>query len=598
MCGIAGILSAHSFDRQRAETSLRTLRGRLHHRGPDDGGEWYSSDGQAALGHTRLAILDLSPAGHQPMLSPDGRFAITFNGEIYNFRELRARLEASGHSFRSDSDTEVLLALYEEHGASMVSELRGMFSFCIWDAIQRSAFLCRDPFGIKPLYYAVGPGPTLAFASELRALQGAGLCSTDLDPAALMRYFRMGSVGGPGTLLKGAAVLPAGHSLFWKAGQVTVTEYWRPTFEPEASMRAREAVACTRAALIDSVRAHFVSDVPVGLFLSGGIDSTVLLALAGVAGQREVATFAVGVDDPLLDESHVARRTAAHFGSRHLETTLGGRQGTDCLHRFLERIDQPSIDGFNTFVVSEFARSQGIKVVLSGIGGDELFGGYPSFLKVPALHRWASAARLIPGLGPLAGSLLATNSSPRMRRLGEFLAHPATMLDAYRSFRGIFTLNEARQLAATFSGCSVADLPDSLPAPQFRASDVGDSMSALELSLYMGHQLLPDSDVMSMSQGLELRVPFVDKQLFSSLSAVPSSLRLRPGKRLLLDAVPEVPEWVARQPKRGFVFPYQRWMSQDWKQAFEAVDRDLPCRSSSWYQRWAVFMLRHWLQRN
>jgi len=596
MCGIAGIFSPSPRDTAGVEEKLRRLQAHLRKRGPDDEGLWITPYGRVGLVHTRLSILDLSAAGHQPMASKDGRFTITFNGEIYNFRELRAELEQDGIKFTSDSDTEVLLALYAKRGQAMVRDLRGMFAFAIWDENEQTAFLARDPFGIKPLYFSKGQDGSLAFASELRALRAAGLCSSKLNPEAVLRYLRMGTVAEPHTLLAEAQCLPAGTNLEWSASGTKTTSYWRPQFRPNPALDRNEAIEQTRAALLDSVRHHFVSDVPVGIFLSGGIDSTALLALAKEAGQSDIATFSVGVDDQSLDETSIARRTAAHFGSRHFETRLTGSQGTECLNRFMERVDQPSIDGFNSFVVSEFAHSEGMKVVLSGVGGDELFGGYPSFAKVPKLFHLGKTVRSIPFLGSLAGRAMeCCGPSPRSRRLGSFIRHPSSMLEAYRCFRGIFPQREARILTAQICGCDPAEITETLPYPSFEAHDERDMVSALELTLYMRHQLLRDSDVMSMSHGLELRVPFVDAPLFETLAKIPAEHRLQSGKKLLLQAVPEVPEWVANQPKRGFLFPFEKWMKEDWKETFDKIAGTLPGPRPTWYQRWAVFMLRHWI---
>ena len=596
MCGIAGIFSPSPQDSTGLEAMLRRLQSNLRQRGPDDEGLWIAPEGRAGLVHTRLSILDLSTAGHQPMHSADGRYTITFNGEIYNFRELRAELEQDGVTFRSNSDTEVLLALYAKRGQAMARDLRGMFAFAIWDDQTKTAFLARDPFGIKPLYFRKGSDGSFAFASELRALRATGLCGSALNPEAVLRYLRMGSVAEPHTLLQEAQCLPAGHKLEWTASGTKIASYWRPQFHPNPEISRDEAVITTRKALLDSVRHHFVSDVPVGIFLSGGIDSTALLALAKEAGQSDIATFSVGVDDESLDETEIARRTAAHFGSRHFETRLSGSQGVECLGRFMERVDQPSIDGFNSFVVSNFARREGMKVVLSGVGGDELFGGYPSFAQVPKLFHLGKTARGIPLLGSLAGRAMECwGPSPRIRRLGSFIRHPSSMLEAYRCFRGVFPQREARLLTVEICGCNPADIAETLPLPSYEAHDERDIVSALELTLYMRHQLLRDSDVMSMSHGLELRVPFVDAPLFDVLCQIPADHRLQSGKGLLLEAVPEVPEWVANRPKRGFVFPFEKWMNEDWKDTFDKIGGTLPGPRPTWYQRWAVFMLRQWI---
>jgi asparagine synthase (glutamine-hydrolysing) len=440
MCGIAGILNAAPSPTEHLEEKLRVLRRSLKHRGPDDEGLWVAPDGHAGLVHTRLAILDLSPGGHQPMSSADGMTCIVFNGEIYNFRALRDELEREGQVFRTQSDTEVLLKLYQRDGAAMVKKLRGMFAFCIWDALEHRALLARDPLGIKPLYYSVSGG-RLAFASELRALQSAGLCGSRLNPSAVMQFFETGSVPEPLTLVEDVRCLPAGHTLTWNSGEACEQCYWRIEFPP-GDVGHDEAVALTRSALLDSITHHFVSDVPVGIFLSGGIDSTAVLALAREIGQRDISTFSIGVDDAGLDESSAARERRAHFGTTAPRDCAWMRQSWGrSFPRFLSNMDQPSIDGFNTYTVSGFARQHGMKVVLSGLGGDEtVWRLSEAFRKVPQL-RQGSDAGCTPCRGwrrPLAG--WHERYAPRLplRRAGSFLQREPTLANAFMAFRGMF----------------------------------------------------------------------------------------------------------------------------------------------------------------
>jgi asparagine synthase (glutamine-hydrolysing) len=398
----------------------------------------------------------------------------------------------------------------------------------------------------------------------------------------------------PATLLRDVRCLPAGHHLVWQAGRVREQAWWRPGFAPQA-MTAGEAAERTRAALVDSLQSHFVSDVPVGLFLSGGIDSTLLAALARAGGQGGLESFSIGVDAARLDESDVAARTAAHFGLRHHLLRLDAAGMAARFPEFLAHMDQPSVDGFNSFVVAGFARAQGMKVVLSGLGGDELFGGYPSFQRVPRLARLADLARHLPGARALGQRLETAPLPPRLRRIGDLLQRGPGIAEAWRVFRGIFPRAEARRLAARLAGCAESALPPAEPAPAVGAEDPRDQVSLLEATGYMRHQLLKDSDVMSMAHGLELRVPLVDRVLFESIAVIPADLRLRPGKRLLLDAVPEIPEWVAGAPKRGFLFPYQDWLAADWGGAFAEARAELADPRVPWYQLWCVFMLRQWL---
>lgn len=589
MCGIAGILQSEP-GIQDLELLLAGLQGALRHRGPDDCGLWMNASRHAGLAHTRLSILDLSPGGHQPMISADCRRVICFNGEIYNFRELRAWLESQGTVFRTHSDTEVLLHLHAREGERMVERLRGMFAFCIWDEAEQTALLARDPLGIKPLYVHESQG-RLAFASELRALTGSGLFKPTLDGAAVQGFFETGTVPEPLTLAKEVRMLEAGHVLVWKAGASSRRRYWRLQF---GAAFEGDPVRHVHEALLDSVLHHFVSDVPVGVFLSGGIDSTAILALANEAGHRGIGSFSITVDDPAADEGEVARRTARHFGSDHHEMRLDAEVARGVFTEFLEHTDQPSIDGLNTFTVSALARRHGMKVVLSGLGGDELFGGYASFTQIPrmlGLHHWLSR---VPGLPMLLG-----HGGPRHRRLADFLRSPGSVEDAFASLRGIFSRAEAAALTGWILGKRGpgADAAALSREAGGRAATVLDQVSELELTRYMRNQLLRDSDVMSMAHGLELRVPLVDRVLVEKVAQVPAALRFRPNKGLLTAAVPGVPDWVVNQRKRGFLFPFQKWLDSRWGASFQESSANCPVPLDQWYQKWAVFVLRHSLKR-
>ena len=588
MCGIAGIFSLRHSPGETHAAGAR-MEQSLVHRGPDDRGLWQSACHQATLVHRRLSILDLSHGAAQPMTTPDGRYTLCFNGEIYNFRELRAEIQDQGCHFQTSSDSEVILQLYARDGADCVKRLRGMFAFVIWDAVRQTAFLARDPLGIKPLYWHQSDG-LLVFASELRALCQSQLFQPTLSAEAVQRYFETGSVPEPLTLIREARMLEAGHAMEWHNGQCKTWSFWQLTFSATTST-ATEAVKMTRSALLESVDHHFVSDVPVGIFLSGGIDSTALLALANETGHAGCSTFSIAVDDEAADESAIARRSATHFGSDHHELRLDAELAQESFSQFLDHLDQPTIDGFNTFTVSKLAARHGMKVVLSGLGGDEVFGGYASFAKIPMMCRWHGIARRVPGL-----AALLDRSKPQHHRLADFLRSPGTAADAYASLRGIFSQTEAAQLTAWITG-GKADSGKWKMENGVRLSCMGDQISELELTRYMRHQLLRDSDVMSMAHGLELRVPFVDRALLESVASIPAALRLQPGKRLLTQAVPEVPDWVVNQKKRGFLFPFHKWLGSSWGEAFDAASSAAPVPMSTWYQKWSVFVLRHLILR-
>lgn len=593
MCGIAGVVQAGGVT--LSADALARMGRAVEHRGPDDRGAWRSADGEAAYVHARLAILDLSPAGHQPMTVAGGRYTITYNGEIYNYTELRHSLVAAGIEFHSQSDTEVIVRLYEAHGPECVSRLRGMFAFAIWDHRERTCFLARDAFGIKPLYYCERNG-ALLFASEVRSLLASGWIEQRLDPQATYEYFRSGSVPEPLTLCRGIRALEAGHSMTWRAGRTSQRRYWDVRFSSRPY--CADPVAVTRQALLESVAAHFVSDVPVGVFLSGGLDSTALVALSSITQHGQpIRTMSLSFPGSPLDEGPDARRTAKLFKTEHHEWPITAPVARALVEECLFAADQPSIDGLNTFTVSRLARRFGAKVVLSGVGGDELFGGYPSFRSVPRLARVAAYARLG---RPVTGSLIrlaAGVAGSKMSRLADLLASRPTLDNAYSTFRGVYTRAEAVMLTDHFVGGADGVLDTIDPLSSWTNADAKDEVSRMELTRYMRNQLLRDTDVMSMASGIELRVPFLDAKLFSSLANIPSQIRTMPRKRLLTLAVPEIPDWIVNRPKRGFVFPMRQWLDRDWAGEFQPQYSSPRLCIDTWYRKWAIVALERWLGR-
>ena len=588
MCGISGIIRLNPHD-NHVEKKIKRMQTALQHRGPDDAGICISTDQQAALAHTRLSILDLSPAGHQPMSTSDGRYSITFNGEIYNFQQLRQNLIDQGEKFHSQTDTEVILKLYQRIGADCVHHLRGMFAFAIWDDWEKTCFLARDPLGIKPLYYWQS-GTTLVFASELRAVLASGLPGVNLSPEGLYGYLTTGSVPEPYTLIADIHCLAAGHWLYWQNGNITKKQYWQINFTPEEISPA-EAREIVHTALVDSIQHHFISDVPVGIFLSGGIDSTTILALATQTQQSQLSTYSITFAESEYNEGELAQKVANHFGAKHTEYQVTASFAKDIFPNFLTAIDQPSIDGFNTFCVSKVAHDQGMKVVLSGLGGDEIFGGYQSFQKVPQMVSFSKNTKFLPLLRTGFGVGLAHwGTLPKMKRFGDFLRYPPTFASAYGSFRGIFSHQEALTIVQQLLGESLIyqqQLDSNQNTPE-------DEVSFLELSRYMRNQLLRDSDVMSMNWGLELRVPFVDQALLEAVAPIPSNIRLQEGKKLLTQAITEIPDWVVNKPKKGFSFPFESWMDSEFGDYFQNSNIPLNIPLTSWYRRWSLAIFKHW----
>lgn len=575
MCGIAGIYafspSAPPVDRAQ----LRAVRDHMAARGPDGHGEWFSDDGRVALGHRRLAIIDLSEGGAQPMASAEGQLVITFNGEIYNYRELRAELEAQGHVFRTQSDTEVLLHLYRARGEAMLGELRGMFAFALWDARKRAMLLARDPFGIKPLYYtpeSAGQG-TLRFASQVKALLAGGGIDTAPEPAGHAGFFLWGSVPSPFTLYRGIRALPAGHFM-WVDKQGTagpqpfcsIAAILADAARNPARGTAGDALEAIGAAVRDSIAAHHVADVPVGMFLSAGIDSALITALSSEHGERPhtlTLTFAeyAGTAN---DEAPLAEQLAAQLGTRHVTVMVRKEDFAEQRERLLAGMDQPSIDGVNIWFVAQAAASQGIKVALSGLGGDELFASYPSFAQLPRIRDLTMPFTRLRGLGrrfrSMSAPIISRFTSPKY----------ASLLEYGGSLSGGYLLR--RSLYLPWELCNVLDRDIArqgwrdLQCEAGLASTVMDipndrlAVSALEMSWYMRHQLLVDSDWASMAQSLELRVPFLDLPLLRAaapwFSAHPGLSKVQVARAL----APQLPAVLVNKQKTGFSVPVQEWL--------------------------------------
>lgn len=571
MCGINGLLrltpEAPPVD---LEELLRT-REAMAVRGPDGAGLWLSPEGLIALAHRRLAILDPSEAGAQPMLSPDGRFAIVFNGEIYNFRALRAELHARGVVFRSQSDTEVLLELFAREDVGLLGRLRGMFAVAIWDGQARRLVLARDSLGIKPLYYS-SDGRCLRFASQVKALEAAGV-SRDVDPVGLAGFLLWGSVPGPWTIRKAVRAVPAGHWLEVRDGRVGAPV----AFEP----RIVEALP-VEDALAESVRAHLVSDVPVGVSLSAGLDSALITALACRHGQRPLRSFTLSFDtfrDTELDEAPGAAAFARALGTVHTERRVGQAELEAAWPLAMAAMDQPSIDGFNVYLVSRFAREAGFKVLLSGLGGDELFGSYPSFRDVPRWHRWARALSTIPGLAAAWRVLPSVwRGRPKLKGL---LTHGTTVEGAYFLRRGLMLPEELPEILGPEA--ARAALEAYHPLAGLRASvrpgrDHWETVHHFEVRHYLRNQLLRDADWASMAHSLELRVPLVDVVLHGALARASFEPARSDGKAALVQRVaPELPAELLLRAKSGFMVPARdgRTATVGWGRRARRVAREV-----------------------
>lgn len=572
MCGIAGHY-AHSSGAPRVDrAALLRTRDSMTTRGPDGAGIWMSDDKKLGLAHRRLAILDLTETGAQPMRSPDGRYVVTFNGEIYNYPSLRAELEKEGTVFRSHSDTEVLLHLYHRDGRAMVDKLRGMFAFALWDAQDRTLLLARDPHGIKPLYYA-DDGHTFRFASQVTALKAGGGIDLTPDPAGAVGFLLWGSVPEPFTLHKGIRLLPAGSTLqVTQQGLASPKRYWHLHSVMQASIHQAEAVPrgeerdYLRAHLLDSVKAHLLADVPVGAFLSAGLDSSTLVGLAREAAAAPLQTLTLSFDDfqgSHNDECPMAAEIARHLDVEHRCITLSSGGLNQELDQFFAAMDQPTVDGINTWLISHAAVQAGLKVALSGLGGDELLGGYSSFRHVPDLMNQArnSPWRV---LAPLYRSAHS--------RLGAWLKWPSnsagipqygrTPEGAYHLAKGVFMPWELSTVldrdVVAIGMCALAE-EDASHHESLNSFNPFQQVMYLESVRYMRNQLLRDTDWVSMAHSIEIRVPLVDSQLTAAIAGLTAQGRL--GKTDLADILKKpLPEAVKKRPKTGFTTPTWKWL--------------------------------------
>lgn len=571
MCGIAGILTYRQTDAPVNRDELLKIRDAMAMRGPDGAGFWIADNGCVGLAHRRLAIIDLGDSGAQPMASRDGKFRIVFNGEIYNYKHLRIGLEKRGYRFQSQSDTEVLLYLYAEHGVEMVRSLRGMYAFAVWDENKKGLLLARDPFGIKPLYYA-DDGHNFRFASQVKALLRSQHINTAPDPAGHVGFFLWGSVPEPYTLYKGIRALPAGATLWVDAHGtrqpapfISIREVFTNALKsnPPAPRGAwREEL---RTALLDSVRHHLIADVPVGLFLSSGIDSATLTALASEVHSSPLHTVTLGFreyEGSAQDETLLAETVAKRYGCIHQTRWISKEEFGREYERLLKAMDQPTIDGVNTYFVSKAAAESGMKVAISGLGGDELFGGYPSFRDVPRMVKYLSPFRVMPRVGRafrlISAPLLKHLTSPKYAGL---LEYGGTYGGAYLLRRGLFMPWELPDLIDPDMAREGWQELQPLARLEETISGIKGGrkiVSALEMTWYMRNQLLRDADWAGMAHSLEIRVPLIDVELFRVLAAV----NVAPDKRDMVDVLsnPLPHELIVRQ-KTGFSVPMVQWLS-------------------------------------
>ncbi len=622
MCGIAGFLITKRHD--AVEAALGKMAMAMSHRGPDDAGVQlmpiYNDTYSLGFAHRRLAIIDLSPAGHQPMQDPETGNWIVFNGEIYNFQEIHREMSADGFALRSRTDTEVVLKAYARDGVECLSRLRGMFAFGLWDARQQRLFLARDRLGVKPLYYS-HQSDRLLFASEVQALLASGLVPRRLSLAGLDSYLTLGAVQDPLTMVEEVYALPAGHYGIWKDGELTVTRYWRPPTcinEEWAQAPRPRIVSHLRELLEEAVRVRLIADVPLGAFLSGGVDSSSVVALMTRAARVPPRTVSLVFPEREFSEARYMRRVAERYETDHTEIVLTANGLLEMLPDALAAMDQPTFDGINTYIISKHTRQAGLTVALSGIGGDELFGGYKSFSWTPRLER---LRQWVPGrVGPAVGAIVegAFGDTDQARKLGRWLRNQDVEGGAYFLVRELFAPSDRRHLVPALleARCSGQDEPVLLGS-----LDPSSRVSVLELTHYLRNVLLRDTDHMSMAHALEIREPFLDHRLVEFMLCLPEGVKWnghRP-KALLVEAVEGLPAEVVHRRKQGFTLPFARWLRTRLKNEVEGVllgrgtgsvdtifDRQAAqevwkrflAGKGHWVRPWALYVLHQWCGRH
>jgi asparagine synthase (glutamine-hydrolysing) len=627
MCGIFGIVTTKSRT-ELIEPVSRALAA-MAHRGPDDRGVEFISDERDGLtvvfAHQRLSVLDLSPAGHQPMCDEVTGDWITHNGEVFNFRDLRRELIGRGLRFRSESDTEVMLKGFGERGRDAIAEWRGMFAVGFWNARRRSLTLLRDRLGGKPLYY-YHDGDTFIFASEVRALLATGLAPRKISPSALNSYLAWGSIEQPLTIIENVHALLPGHILEFKDGRVHAEAYWELRADKQTKVRDERALIEELGVLLaDSVKLHMVSDVPVGVFLSGGIDSSSIMAMASRCVEGPIRSLSVCFNEQEFGQVACAEKVARAYGADHHSILFTEDEILSSLPDALRAMDQPSIDGVDTFLISRAAADVGMKVALSGLGGDEVFAGH-DFLhsiaseeqmrnRAKATTRLQKARRAAASAIGAIGAIGAFSSSDGAARLGALISGDQYSEHSAQLRRGLFTAGQRLALMLAPGGAAAAvEIWNERQMSNCANADPINQASALELRGYFGNALLRDAESMNMAAGLEVRAPLIDHKVVEKMLTVPGQLKLRGKERkwMLVDAVGDLPGEVIDRPKRGFELPFKNWLagalrdrieSALWSPqltrllsitAMQEVWSDFLKGRASWSRVWSFYVLGEW----
>ncbi|GAB5558170.1 MAG: asparagine synthase (glutamine-hydrolyzing) [Schleiferiaceae bacterium] len=603
MCGILGQRSS-ILDQDRFSQALSLIE----HRGPDNTGMERVA-GDCLLGHTRLSIIDTSALGNQPMALRDDGVTVVFNGEIYNYQELQEDLKKEGVKFYSHSDTEVILQLYKRKGPQFVNALRGIFAIGIYDQQSEKLYVYRDRLGVKPLYFYNRNGE-FAFSSEVKSIKSL-FPNISLNMNAIASFLRLGSVASPSSVFNEIEMVEPGHYLeVDKNNSVVATRYYFQDYTPN-SLSYEENVAQVREGVMDAVKSRMVSDLPVGAFLSGGIDSSIVVAAMRKHSNQNLSTFSIDFSEGSFSEGSIAQLVANRYETNHHREVVTSDDFKKEFFNILNSIDSPTVDGVNTYFVSKFTKEQGITVALTGNGGDEIFGGYPSFEHYQKL---LSVQSKIPGgLRSLIGSFSNLPLSDRYRKLFDFMGSKGNpQVNSYFAVRGMINPSLLKELVTfDFQESYISDLQSQFNDCDFYSFE--NEVSYLESNAYMLNQLLRDSDNMSMKHALELRVPLLDQKLVSTVNQIPG--KYKHGKRLLIDAFSaDLPEEVYNRKKQGFTFPFEVWMrgemANEVKELFflpntllnpkvlDKMWKDFMNKKLSWSRIWTVVVLNYYLKHN
>jgi len=619
MCGINGIMGLNAIE---GKQKLALMNSALAHRGPNDEGTF--AEGKIALGHRRLSIIDLSAAGHQPMIFQD-RYIIIYNGELYNFKEIKNELKE--FSFKTNSDTEVILAAYAKWGVNCLNHFNGMYAFAIWDKLTQELFIARDRLGIKPLYY-YQRNNLLLFSSEIRSLLKSDLIPRKLDQTSLIDYLRYQTVHAPSTIIKDVRMLMPGHYMILSGDQLSVkpVNYWDVSKKCDDSVKEKtynEVCSDINDLLLKAVERRLIADVPFGAFLSGGIDSSAIVGLMSKVAKEKIKTFCITFNEEEFSEAKYAKLIADKFKTDHHDIRLNPQDLMNELPSALQAMDHPSGDGPNTYVVSRATKNAGITMALSGLGGDELFAGYDIFTRSLELenYKWISSSPLIirKTLGSMAKKMKPGIAS---EKVAEIFKTDFNFTSTYPISRQVLldekikTILKEKSLSSNVVEEIVKNQQKFWNNKNYRLSRV----SIAEISTYMQNVLLRDTDQMSMAHALEVRVPFLDYKLVEYVLSVPDKYKYphRP-KKLLIDSLGDLlPDEIVNRPKMGFTFPWKHWMKNELKQFCEQRIESLSQRKEfdkagvnhlwqsflkedkniTWARVWYLIVLENWLTEN